>query len=498
MTSRDAPRVPEGIAPADRGLYEALGDALPRFATVPTPGARHDLERVVLTANALGTPLMPWQQLVARVTTERRLDNPDEYRYKIIVLSVPRQSGKTTLMRTVLTQRALMNTGRRAFYTAQTGKDAAARWMDLVAAVDNGPLRGHVRKRLAIGSQSLVFPNGSTIAPFAPTPKSLHGYTPHDVMCDEVFAFDAAQGNDLMGAIGPAQITISSRQLWLVSTMGTRDSTFLHEWVELGRLAVDDPAAAIAYFEWSMTPGLDPYDPMSWTFHPALGHTIAVDDLADASAHHSPGEWLRAFMNTRSVTSEAVIDAATVAATATDQTPPAATSDIAIAFEVSRDRSRAAIWAAWHDPTTGRPAVRLVQAGAGAEWVAPAIAELRETWRPRAIGADRGGAPTRDVLDTLETTYPNIDVVAMQSNDFATACDAFRARMNERTMSHDGTPALADAIESAVTKTLGQGWTWDRVKSRGPIPDLIAATVALRLIERSPAPPPQPKVWSPS
>lgn len=493
----ETPRIPGGLAPTDRALYATLGDAIPRYATLPTPGARHDLEQVVVTANALGTPLMPWQQLVARVATERRADAPDQYRYPLLILTVPRQSGKTTLMRTVLSQRALTNTGRRAFYTAQTGKDAAARWLDLAKAIDAGPLRGRVTKRLAIGSQSLLFPNGSTISPFAPTPKSLHGYTPHDVMCDEVFAFDSAQGNDLMGAIGPAQVTIASRQLWLVSTMGTRDSTFLHEWVELGRLAVDDPAAAIAYFEWSMTPAADPYDPSSWKFHPALGHTITTESLAELSSQHSRGEWLRAFMNTQSVTSEAVIESEHVDATATEQTPPTSTRDLVLTFEVARDRSRSCIWAAWIDPGTGNPALRLVRADAGSDWLADALAELRTDWRPRVIGADRGAPQTRDILDQLQADHPTLEFSVMQPNDFATACDAIVHRFRGRTLSHDGSESLVAAIEAAVTKPLGQGWVWDRVKSRGPIADLVAATVALRLIERAPAPAPPPLVWAP-
>ena len=400
-------------------------------------------------------------------------------------------------MRIVLTQRALVHPGRRAFYTAQTGKDASARWVDLVKQIEQGPFRQHVTKRLAAGSQALIFPNGSTIAPFAPTPMSLHGYTPHDVMCDEVFAFDAAQGNDLMGAIGPAQVTIRSRQLWLVSTMGTRDSTFLHEWVDSGRAGANDPGGSVAYLEWSMTPGDDPYAPDSWAFHPALGHTITPESLSELAGQHSRGEWLRAFMNTQSVVAESVIPPEDVEATAIGQTPPASTSELSLGFEVARDRSRSVIYAAWYDPITGRPAVRVVRSDTGSAWLAPALVALREEWRPRGIGADRGGAATRDVLDQLSNDHPNVEFTAMQSNDFATACDAFHARMTDRAMSHDGNAGFTDSIEAAVTKTLGQGWTWDRVKSRGPIPDLIAATVALRLLERMPPPAPKPMIWIP-
>lgn len=489
----------EGLAPEDERLLAALGDAQPRYWSRPTPGARHDLGSCLVVAEALGTPLMPWQQLVARVATERDGRDPRRFRYPVIVLTVPRQSGKTTIMRTILTERCLLQPGRRSFYTAQTGKDAAARWSDLVKAIEAGPFRGHVQKRLAAGSQALIFPNGSTISPFAPTPKSLHGYTPHDVMCDEIFSFDAAQGNDLMGAIGPAQVTLPDRQLWLVSTMGTRDSTFLDEWVELGRASVGDPAATVAYFEWSMVPDADPYAPTSWTFHPALFHTQTVEDLQALTTQHSAGDWLRAFMNVRSVTSEAVIAPEIVAARGEgEQTPPASPRELALGFEVARDRSRSCIWAAWYDPATRLPAVRLVKSAPGSAWLVEAILNLRDVMRPRFIGADRGGAATRDVIDQLALDAPTLDLAVLQAGDFATACDAFTARMVDGRISHDRSPDLIDSIEAAVTKTLGQGWTWDRVKSRGPIPDLIAATVALRLLERSPAPAPPPMVWAPA
>jgi len=483
---------PDWLAPEDRALWDALGDAKPRYTPWPTPGAAHDLRQVEIVSDALGTPLMPWQRWEARIVTE--YSSPGEYRFKLVVLTVPRQSGKTTIMRCVLTQRGLRMPRRKAFYTAQTGKDASARWLDLVKAIDAGPFKGKVHTRLAIGSQALTLPNGSTIAPFAPTPKSLHGYTPHDVMCDEIFAFDEMAGSDLMGAIGPAQVTLRSRQLWLVSTMGDRDSTFLHGWVDKGReLTADD----FAYFEWSMAPDADPDDPESWKFHPALGHTITMDSLKELHGQHSRGEWLRAFMNVRTVTSESVIAPEVIRAATRPQTPPKSPRDLALAFEVAHDRSRACVWAAWIEPGTGTPAVKLVHQQAGTAWIPGMIRHLYDTMHPKFIGADRGGAGTRDMLDAIANDAPWLEIQIMQATDFATACDAFKARMEEGALSIDASPGLHDSLAAAVQKTMGQGWTWDRVKSRGQIPDLIAATVALRLIERAPAPAPAPLVYVP-
>lgn len=494
------------LAPADAALWAALGEATPAFATMPRPGALHDLAQIRVTAEALGRPHMPWQDFVARVVSERREDDPRQFRYKVVVVTVPRQSGKTTLMGNVLTQRALTRPARRAFYTAQTGKDATQRWKDLVeaAVASTSPLRDRVTLRKAIGSQSLTFPNGSYIAPFAPTPKSLHGYTPHDVMVDEIFSLDTAGGEALMGAIGPAQITLSDRQLWLVSTAGTAESTFLKSWVDAGRASLNDPDTSIAYFDWSLPEGGDQDNPEDWTFHPALGHTVTVDDLVQMHEQHkdSPAEWMRAFMNRWTQTSDTLIDLGELHALQTPQTPPADTRAMTIAYEVALDRSRSAVFAAWDDPKTGRPALRALRVGPGLDWVAPFVLQVRDQLKPRAIGVDNVAASRAVTEQIAHRTGGHVDSAGalvgvdwlrvMRTSDLTTGWDEFKAGIRDGAFSLDDTGAMDDAAQAVVQRTMGQGWAPDRMKSRGPIPEVVAATVALRLLYAAPPAAPQP------
>ena len=471
--------------------------SLPRFATAPTPGAPNDLHQIIVTAKALGTPLMPWQKQVARVASERRADDPQRFRYPIVVLTVPRQSGKTTLMRAVLTQRALMSNNRRAFYTAQTGKDASARWNDLVQQIENGVLSRHVKKRMAAGSQSLTFPNGSTISPFAPTAKSLHGYTPHDVMLDEIFAWDDAQGEDLMGAIKPAQITLRDRQLWLVSTMGTRESEFLHRYVDLGRAAVGDPDANLAYFEWSLEDGLDAYSPESWNFHPALGHTISLEDLAEASEAHTKGEWMRAYMNRQSVTADAFIEREKITAVMGEHDTAPKWSDLSIAYEADPLRRRAAIWAAWI--TDGQAHLQVVRSDEGTDWLADDVARIFDEEKPAMISADDAGM-TRSITDKLKVTNTRrrgadgVEVQTLSTRDFATACAELKADIEDGAVIIGQSQLLLDALESVVTRPLGESWAISRTKSNGPVSDAIAAAVALRAAKHA-KPTGKPQIW---
>lgn len=481
-------------------LLEALGDAQPAYFTKPTPGAQHELAQARVVAAALGTPLYPWQALATRIASEKRADDPRRYRWPIVIITTPRQVGKTTWFRVYQTTKCVMQPGRQAFYTAQTGKDARARWKDVVndLTADSSPFKRDVKIRLSAGDPQIKFSNGSTLAPFAPTPESLHGYTPDDVAIDEGFAFDDAQGSDLEGAIIPAQQRVPARQFLIFSTAGNKDSTWLRRKIEQGRALVDDPGAGVAFIEWSMPVGADPNDPANWVFHPGIGPDFTLADMAEQfeAMKDRPQEWLRAFMNTWSEEADVppILTPDEVANVQTDQTPPAGgLTNVCIAYETAFDRSRAVIAAAWHDPQTGRPAIRIAERLDKPKDLPERVAAIVQQ-RPRAWGADDGG-PTRDATDQLRADglEPNV----LSARDFATGTEAFIARVKDKLISLDADPYLDQAIADAVLRKMGQGVVFDRDKSRGPIPEVIAATAALRLLENAPAPAPAPMIWTP-
>ena len=321
-----------------------------RYAPAPTPGAEHETWHVEAMGRLLGTPLMPWQSQVARVATERRADGQG-WRYTTIVLTVPRQSGKTTLMRAVMAERTLRYPRSQAWYSAQSGKDARERWADLVdVAEQRFPALVNVKR--GAGAECLEWKSGGgKVRTFAPTRKALHGYTPQLVMLDEAFSYDEDLGAALMGAIVPAQATLSERQLWIVSTAGDGDSAWLRQWVERGRESLADPSTEIAYFEWSAPDDLDLTDPTSFAaFHPAVGYTQTVETLAAARETMSPGEYQRAFGNRWTSQKRTIVPAEVVkAATNTAQRPPSSLAGVTLAFDVSPSRHYASIWACWTD-----------------------------------------------------------------------------------------------------------------------------------------------------
>jgi hypothetical protein len=444
--------------PADAG-------APPLYATPRNPAAYSDGPQVALVARTLGTPFIPWQDHVAQVANERTPEGG--YVYPVVLVSVPRQTGKTTLLRANGTHRCLV-CGRDVFYTAQKGKDARERWLDLVKVLRNSPTyASRVQVALRAGAETVTFPSGAGFRAFAPTPESLHGYTPPTVMLDEVFAYSAQVGELLMGAIGPAQVTIVDRQLWLVSTAGTADSTFLHDWLDLGMTG----APGVATFLWGARDDQDPYDVRDIErFHPGVGFPLngkvltAHDVLRNADLV-TRAEYLRAFANRRTRTSSDLIPADKWAALSWQQlelapeAPPG--NELHLVYDVAHDRQSAGIVAVWA-PEPGRARIKVVKYAPGTAWLAPAVRELWHQLRPHRLLA-AGNGPVVEITQQLQ-----LGVQVLTEQQYATATGRFLSMVDDQLLDHDGTPQLADSIAGLVTRAaITDGVAFSRRASTG-------------------------------
>lgn len=478
--------------------------AVARYATRPTPGAVHDADAIGRLAAVLGRPLMPWQYLVMRVGTERRLGEPGRYRYREVLVSVPRQAGKTTGAHAKNCYRTIVNPGQQAFYTAQTGKDARERWADARKLVEKSPLGRFVKPgnpyggkiMHGAGAESITWPNASQLRPFAPTPASLHGYTPDCVDEDEVWCYDQLQGEALDGAIVPAQITMPHAQRWLYSTMGDADSMYWHDRVDQGRAAIEDPDATIAYFEWSAAEGSDLYDPANWaSFHPAVGHTIGVEDLAAAAANPkmTPGLWQRAFCNLRTATRETVINMDAFDALG-DATLRLAAAGSTMAYDVAHDSRQASIALARPVGEDG-VAVRIVKSAQGVAWLVEDVCAYMDRWDLAVVHADDGG-PARDITDELRRRGRVVET--LDGKDWSTASGAWLRRTRDGRLTWDGSAVLRDAVEVAALRPVGDALAFSRAASAGPIDALGAAVVAVRAALLAPPPPAPPAIHTAS
>ena len=351
------------------------------------------------------------------------------------------------------------------------------------SAAFRGPLRDkRIRVALRGGSEHVEFENGHVFQAFAPTEDSLHGYTPPTVCLDEAFAHNAMQGEMLMGAISPAQQTVRAKQLWIVSTMGTADSTFLHDWIDRALEA----APRVAGFFWGATDEHNAYDPKHIAaYHPGVGFVLndgiltAADVLAEAEGM-SRAEYERAFANRRTLTASHLIPPDDWRTLGPDDDQalelPADWRRTVVTYDVSLDRRSASILAAWRDPD-GKPAAKIVANAPGVDWLADYLEQLDADHQPAEIAA-AGHGPVLEVTELL--TRRGVRVEILGEREFATASGAFLTAVETAGFTHDGSQQLADSATGLATRTgVVDGVALSRRHSVGDSSPGIALALAL-------------------
>lgn len=487
------PPPPAATWPPDHGAPPLF--ATPRDRTYLSDGAL-----VAAIARALGTPLLPWQQYVADVATEHKLtaEGTREYHHKTVVVSVPRQCGKTTLIHALGVYRAMV-LGSDVFYTAQTGKDARARWGDLVKALRKSPTfrqrlkDERIKVALRGGSEHVLFENGHVYQAFAPTEGSLHGYTPPTVFLDEVFYHTPTKGEMLMGAVSPAQQTVRARQLYLVSTKGHAGSTFFHDWID--RATTGTPG--VAGFIWGAADHHNPYalDDIP-KYHPGVGMFLndgiltAADVLAEAD-RNTRAEYERAFANRSTVTLSHLIAADDWRQLRVDTLPPLPEQleGVTLSYDVAADRTAATLIVTWTD--AGRKVAQVLAAAPGLGWIADVLDNLHaDGARPARLVAV-GHGPVLEV--TAEVRARGHQVDELTEREFATACGAFLTALETHDFAHASTDG--DPLEKSVTGLVPRagvvdGVAFSRRHSVGDSSAAIALAVGLWRTPVSEAPAP--------
>lgn len=407
---------------------------------------------------------MPWQQLVADVGSEYD-PMTGLPAYREIVVTVPRQSGKTTEELVLTLDRALMWGGpKRIAYTAQTGQDARTKVVnDWYPALRRSPFKAAISRMLRGAAETAMdFRSGSRLEVLATAEEAGHGRVIDLAFIDEAFAdTDERREQGLL----PAMATKADAQLWIFSTMGTGESTYLNRKVAAGRIAAETgQTSGIAYFEWSALPGSDPDDPETWrTCMPALGHTITEDVVRHARQTMPEGEFLRAMMNLRFdsqirwIAPEAWADCKHETMTE----PPEGTT-IAAAFDGSYNQDATAIAGSTLDGHVFKIGLWERPANAGPDWVVPRdqvdakVAEMMRKYKVVRFMCDR--SRWYDYTERWWETYGDVVVDATQDRRRAIdACALFYGAVMGKRMTHDGSPDLTRHLANAVVKETPDG-----------------------------------------
>lgn len=518
----------------------------PRYATRRRPERETFGHELAAIAEKLGQPFMPWQRFVADVGCE--IDPASGLpAYREVRVTIPRQSGKTTLFLSWQINRCVSRRWRhpqRSAFTAQTGKDARDKWIDeLFPLIRSSALKSLVSSkgsRLEInegmGNEAIKFKTGSLIRLLSTSTSSGHSKTLHQAVMDEVW-HDSDDRREQ--GLRPAMITVRDAQLLVCSTAGTAGSVVLNRKVDSGREAVlRDSGHGVAYFEWSAPDGWDPDDEDSYfSFSPALcpdppcrcappgegwRHTITLEALRAERGSMTPAEFARAYGNVATGSKDQkwlVISEADWEALLDDLSQ--AKDPLVFAVDITPERSFSSIGACGAR-ADGDLHGEVVDHGPGTSWVAKRAVELNKRWSPARWVIDAGGAAGFLIPTLLEAGLP---VEPMSARNVGQAFGMFRSASAsleqgsapESAETLTGAPgdlaeeeftvpklwvrlnrhgaALSAAVEGASTRRVGDGTTWDRKSSATVISPLVAVTNAVWGFVTKP--PPEPAVPAP-
>lgn len=446
----------------------------PRFVTNPTPRARTWQQPILDAAERLGTPMMPWQRGATRVLAELRADGLP--RFKTVGVSVPRQSGKTTLSKSVITAKAESSGSLDLYGTAQSRQYAAKHVVNLGETLG----ANSVRTLRGVGAESVTWPNGSVYAPISPSDGGGHGDSIDYMLVDEAWALTSV----VLGGVRPAMIARPLSQLLLISTMGTADSTAWNGFVTQGREASTDPDATMAWIEYSAPDDEAVFDESRWhEWMPALGITISHEDIRsamkDLEAAEGRAEVIRAFGNRTTRTRVTVFPVDWVERAWRVIDPP---DQFVLAVDVN-DAPVGASIATGHlydeDDTDG-VAVRVTEWQYGSpHWVPARVADMIANRSVEAVVGDFGG-PAKQIEAEIRSICDEamVPVVARQPREIAADTSRFYNGMRDGSLALERSEVLGEAIDGAGRKPHGDMWLVARSRMAVDASPLISAILA--------------------
>ncbi|MGE3414185.1 MAG: terminase [Dehalococcoidia bacterium] len=457
-----------------------LGRAEPRLCTAPlrelTPETSLGAQAVRFAEEVCGLTLLPWQKVWLTRALELRPDGG--LRFRTLVSTLPRQNGKSFLLKVLALYFMYVRGAPLILGTAQDLGIAREAWQGAVdIATDVDDLAVEVdRVRQANGEQEIRLVSGARYRISATTRSAGRGLSVDLLVLDEARHLDW----DSWGALSKTTIARPDSLVVLISNAGDDTSVVLNS---LRASALSGADEALGLLEWSAAPGCDLDDREAWAqANPSLGHTLSESALRAAMATDPAAVFRTECLNQQVDRLDTALDLAAWKASADPSGTLAPLRDrLAAVVDVSPDGSHVTLCgAAAVDDTRVR--VEVLAAWDSVAQARRELAALLGKVKPRIVGWFPSGPAAQ-----LGVTLRGLEAVELKGADVTECCQEFAALVSAGSILHPADPLLDAHVAGTSKLWAGDGWRFAR-RGGGHVDAAYACAGAVRLARTLPAP----------
>jgi len=435
----------------------------------------------------LGLGFDTWQDGAGRLILAKREGGLYAAGIGGVVISIPRQVGKTYLIGAIVFALCLLHPGLTVIWTAHQLKTAKETFLAMQAMARRKKVRSHVlRVVLGSGDEAVMFRNGSRIMFGARERGFGLGFAGVDVLVlDEAQRVTQRTMDDMVPALN-----VSPNPLLLMLGTPPRPTDVGDVFRSVRREAVAGESEDTLYIEVGADPDTKP-GAVDWVqlakANPSYPHRTSKASILrmwkrlgeDSFRREGYGIW-----DDDGAPSEGIDQAEW--ASCFDPKSTAKDGPRAFGVAQSPDRSMVSIAALVQRPDGQYHGELIEHRKASAGWAARRVRELREAHSPVAVIVDPIAAGIVRELETDDQVLgEDFDIV--KTVDYMAACGRLFDLVHSTAQgSDDGAlefhhadqPHLRAAVESAILKRLARGVVW-RQGGDAPISPLVAVTLAL-------------------
>jgi hypothetical protein len=467
LATRPQPRTRNGLLP------EAAHLVLPRgIVSDAFPSTYRVCERI-------GIIFDPWQCGLNRCILGKTRSGL--YAADTVLLSIPRQVGKTFDIGGLVFADAIINPGSTTVWTAHRFKVARESFNEMRSWARSAPLGPHIDYddiTTAAGNECIPFRNGSRIVFAARERGAIRGFTKvRRLILDEAQILTEYALSDLVPTMNQA---VNPQIILMCTPPKPTDPGEVVRRIRAEALAGD--SEGVLYAEMSAPPGSAPDDRTAWAkANPSYPKRTPAKAILRMRKLLSPADFLREALGMWDGVEGGVINAARWREC--EDAASAPTGTVAIGFSVASDLSCAAIGISGRR-ADGLGHIELVDYRVGTVWLTGRLKEMAARWKPCAVVLNPSSAAAAIEKDLIENGVkpkpgPGEHLLhVVGGREWAQACVALTRDIKDHGLRFLPAEPLETAVGGAGSRKLGDSWAFTPRDGTGDICPLEAVTLA--------------------